>query len=276
MNVNGISGTDASADIQERMAASRGRFRAVHEAASTYLGISADELRTKLEGGQTLADVAQASGKSVDGLQQAIADAIKKSDPDADADKIAQRIVSTQPGQKGASGPNGAGFAAALGKAQGGPGPGSAPPFQAVQDAVNSYLGLSADDVRTKLEGGQTLAEVAEASGKSVDGLEQAIADAIKTNDPDADATTIAHQIASAQPSQKAPSGFSGTYSGTFATQLSSLTRGSEVSGSEAGSLQAYIDNLGSQSGNADMQQQLIASLMSSTGVAFRGIDDFA
>ena len=40
--------------------------------ASTYLGLSEDALRTKLESGQTLAQIAKDQGKSVDGLVQAL------------------------------------------------------------------------------------------------------------------------------------------------------------------------------------------------------------
>jgi len=42
------------------------------DAAATYLGLSEDQLRTQLESGKSLADVAKAQGKSVDGLKQAI------------------------------------------------------------------------------------------------------------------------------------------------------------------------------------------------------------
>ncbi len=41
-------------------------------AAAEYLGLSADELRTQLEGGKTLAEMAEAQGKSVDGLVDAL------------------------------------------------------------------------------------------------------------------------------------------------------------------------------------------------------------
>jgi len=40
--------------------------------AATYLGLSETQLRTKLEAGQSLADLAKAQGKSVDGLMQAL------------------------------------------------------------------------------------------------------------------------------------------------------------------------------------------------------------
>ena len=42
------------------------------DAAAPYLGVTAAELRTQLEAGKTLADVAKANGKSVDGLVTAL------------------------------------------------------------------------------------------------------------------------------------------------------------------------------------------------------------
>jgi hypothetical protein len=43
--------------------------------AATYLGLTADQLRTQLESGKSLADIAKAQGKSVDGLEQALVSA---------------------------------------------------------------------------------------------------------------------------------------------------------------------------------------------------------
>jgi ribosomal protein S20 len=47
-------------------------------AAADYLGLTQVELRTKLNAGRTLADIAKARGKSVDGLKQAILDEAEK------------------------------------------------------------------------------------------------------------------------------------------------------------------------------------------------------
>jgi hypothetical protein len=46
--------------------------------AAGYLGLTEDQLRTKLMNGQSLAGVARAQGKSVDGLKQTILDGAKK------------------------------------------------------------------------------------------------------------------------------------------------------------------------------------------------------
>jgi hypothetical protein len=52
-------------------------------AAADYLGLTEAELRTRLESGKTLAQVAQAQGKSVSGLVDAIVSAAKKRLDDA-------------------------------------------------------------------------------------------------------------------------------------------------------------------------------------------------
>jgi uncharacterized protein YidB (DUF937 family) len=53
------------------------------DAAATYLGLTEAQLHSELEGGKTLAQVAQAHGKSVDGLIAALVDATKKRLDDA-------------------------------------------------------------------------------------------------------------------------------------------------------------------------------------------------
>ncbi len=56
-------------------------------AAAEYLGLTQDELREALRDGQSLAEVAEAEGKSVDGLKQAILDEAKTSLDEAVADE---------------------------------------------------------------------------------------------------------------------------------------------------------------------------------------------
>ena len=64
-------------------------LRAGLDAAAAYLGMTEDELRTQLEGGKTLAQIATDKGKSVDGLVDAlVADAKKHLDDAVAAGKI--------------------------------------------------------------------------------------------------------------------------------------------------------------------------------------------
>src|SRR5476649_2232340 len=60
-------------------------------AAATYLGLTTDELRTRLQAGKSLADVATAQGKSVSGLEDALLANLKT---DLDADVTAGRLTS--------------------------------------------------------------------------------------------------------------------------------------------------------------------------------------
>lgn len=62
-------------------------------AAASYLGLTAAQLRTSLESGKSLADVATAQGKSVDGLVAALVDAAKQR---LDADVSAGRLTDAQ------------------------------------------------------------------------------------------------------------------------------------------------------------------------------------
>jgi polyhydroxyalkanoate synthesis regulator phasin len=64
----------------------RGGHLADLDAAASYLGLTEDQLRTQLQSGKTLADVAKAQGKSVDGLIDALVADAKEHLDDAVAD----------------------------------------------------------------------------------------------------------------------------------------------------------------------------------------------
>ena len=63
------------------------------DAAASYLGLTEAGLRSQLEGGKTLAQVAKDRGKSVDGLVEALVEAAKKR---LDADVAAGRLTRSQ------------------------------------------------------------------------------------------------------------------------------------------------------------------------------------
>jgi hypothetical protein len=65
-------------------------------AAATYLGLTEAELRTQLESGKTLADVAKAQNKTVDGLVQALLDDARTH---LDAARQAGRLTQAQEDQ---------------------------------------------------------------------------------------------------------------------------------------------------------------------------------
>lgn len=128
--------------------------------AAQYIGISVDQLRTEMGTDKSMADVAVAHGKTRDGLVQALTTAAQQN--------LAQRIGdlvdhkgAPQPG-KGPGGMHrgGFGFGVAGGEL----------------NTAATYLGISTTDLQTKLQSGQTLAQIANATaGKSVGGLIQAI-----------------------------------------------------------------------------------------------------
>jgi hypothetical protein len=148
-------------------------------AAAKYLGLDESDLRTKLENGQSLAAVAKAQSKDLAGLQQAILDAAKadldkavaaKDLTQSQADEILSNLKShiddIANGTLRFRGPGGAGGFGI----QGGP------HFAFGKlDAAATYLGLSPSALRTKLESGQSLADVAKAQSKDVSGLQDAI-----------------------------------------------------------------------------------------------------
>jgi hypothetical protein len=118
-------------------------------AAATYIGITVDQLRTELGTDKSLADVAIAHGKTRDGLIQALVTA-------------SQTSITTLVDQKG------------IGAQRGGPGDRGVIGDQL--SAAATYLGTTTDDLRTKMQAGQTLAQIAAATtGKSRDGLVAAL-----------------------------------------------------------------------------------------------------
>ena len=123
----------------------------VYSAAATYIGITVDQLRTELGTTKSLADVAVAHGKTRDGLIQALMAA-------------EQTKIATLVDQKGAP----------QGRSPGGPGERGV-----IGDsfaAAATYLGTTTADLRTKMQAGQTLAQIAAATaGKSRDGLVAAL-----------------------------------------------------------------------------------------------------
>jgi len=144
--------------------------------AATYIGISEADLRTELQTGKTLAQIAVAHGKTRDGLIAALS---------AEATKA----ITTAVDQPGTSfGP-------------GGRGPGG-PHAMITNDlaAAAAYIGTTEADVRTKLQAGQTLAQIATAAGKTRDGL---IAAMVADANAKIDAAVAAGTITAAQAAEK-------------------------------------------------------------------------
>ena len=154
------------------------RFKQLMDASAQYLGLSADDLRTQLQGGKSLADIAKSEGKSVDGLKQALQSVVSADQSGTtDSSALLDRIINGRPGQRpeqGGGDQNGNGFAHLL-------------------KTSASYLGVSTDDLQSQLDSGKSLADIAKAQGKSVDGLKQALQAAMPAPPADgADGTSAA------------------------------------------------------------------------------------
>jgi len=147
------------------------------KAAADYLGISVDKLSKELEGDASLAEIATEQGKSVDGLKQALIDGAK-----AELDKsVAAGDITADQEQQMLS-KLGSRVDDLVDRKGGVSFPPAKPPLGDPVEAAAGYLGLSVDQLGQELRGGKSLADVAKAQGKSVDGLEQALIAAAKSD----------------------------------------------------------------------------------------------
>jgi len=146
------------------------------EDVATYLGVSSDTLRTELQSGQTLAQIAVAHGKTEDGLinfivskktdelKTALSDGKITQEQHGDAVKNLPARVKTMVERNLASFNKGfkngfkKGFRAGVNE-------------QAMLEDVATYLGVSVDTLKADLKNGQTLAQIAVTQDKTEDGL---------------------------------------------------------------------------------------------------------
>ncbi|MBD2868268.1 hypothetical protein [Paenibacillus arenilitoris] len=166
-------------DVQKERAGKRGGFGhgfgQVEEQLLAYLGLEEAALRTKLET-MTLAEVAAEQGKTREELQAKLVEWLEAAQqPEAPVD--ADAAAADKPEKPAAAAiaeklldAKGFGF----GK-HGGGGMGGKGGFGGSLDAVAGALGLTADELRTELTEGKTIAAVAEAKGVAV----QTVIDAI-------------------------------------------------------------------------------------------------
>jgi hypothetical protein len=120
---------------------------------ATYLGISTSDLQTALNNGQTLAQIAQAHGKTSADLKNLLMN--------QESQRIDQLLTTNFQqlrAQRSPGGPGGPGFS-----------------------GIATYLGINQSDLQTALQGGQTLAQVAQAHGKSAADLKTFLVSQLKT-----------------------------------------------------------------------------------------------
>ena len=157
-----------------------------HAIAAKALGITEDALRTELQAGKTIADVATSKGVALTTISNAILDARKADLAKAVTDG---KLTQAQADQILADAPtrindllNGKGF-------QGGPGELSGPRGGHFGDPVNAphviaakLLGLDKAALRTELQAGKTIADLATSKGVALTTISSAILDAQKVD----------------------------------------------------------------------------------------------
>jgi len=161
------------------------------QAILTYLGLTAAELRTQLDAGKTLSDIAKAQGKTVTGLEDAIvADGKTKLDAAVTAGKLTSAQAATMLADLKSRVSD---MVNDVAPGPGGHGRGHGPFDPA---AIADYLGLTQAQLRTQLEAGKSLAAIATAQGKTVAGLKDAIVAAATKK---LDAAVAAGKVTAAQ-----------------------------------------------------------------------------
>jgi lambda repressor-like predicted transcriptional regulator len=172
--VGGTSLAAGSPDAKERPRAAKLVSGGLLKAAANYLGLTPQALRAELRQGRSLAQVATARSKSVDGLEQALLTAFRAKVQAAQAaGKIdatrAQRLLDRAPARierlvNATAKPRAAKVRVAKG----------------LLGVAAEYLGVTRQQLAAELRQGRSLAQVATARGKSVDGLETALLNAFK------------------------------------------------------------------------------------------------
>lgn len=147
-----------------------------------FLGISETDLQTDLKNGQTLAQIAQAHGKSTSDLKTFLTNQLKtRLDQAVSSGKMTSQQETTALNNASSRFDKliNSKFQA-MGK-RGGPGmrgPEFGGPYLST---VAQTLGMQPADVRTELQGGKTLAQIAQEHGKTSTDLENAILASVKT-----------------------------------------------------------------------------------------------
>jgi lambda repressor-like predicted transcriptional regulator len=174
-----VGGTAVAAGgpaAKERPRAAKVAGGGLLKVAADYVGLAPKALRAELRQGRSLAQVATARGKSVDGLEQALLTAFRaKVQAAQSAGRIdatrAQRLLERAPAriEKLVN-------AVRAAKARGA----KVRVAKGLLGVAAEYLDLTRQQLVVELKQGRSLAQVATARSKSVDGLETALINAFK------------------------------------------------------------------------------------------------
>lgn len=138
------------------------------EVAAKTLGLSTDELRTQLEAGKSLADIAKAQNVDKQKLIDALVAAGEKRLDEAKAalpERVAELVDKTPP---------------AGGRGFGEHGPGDRGPGPRLEAAAKA-LGITEEQLKTQLQDGKTLAEIAKAQNVDKQKVIDALVNEVKT-----------------------------------------------------------------------------------------------
>ncbi len=172
-NVAAAVGTvTPTGQTKPRPSAFRGPGVTLGQPLADYLGISVQDLQTAIKSGQTLAQVGSAHSKSVSDLKtfftnqlktrldQAVASGKMTSDQEtaalANESSRLDTLINNPIPQRRPLGPNGGPRGGILGS---------------FIQPVAGFLGITPQDLQTALRNGQTLAQIAQANGKSASDL---------------------------------------------------------------------------------------------------------
>jgi uncharacterized protein YidB (DUF937 family) len=191
-----------------------GGGKAAMDAAASALGMSDDDLRSALQSGQTLTQLAQQQGVSTDTLTQAMSSALQKSDSSMSTDQasaIAQRMLAgpAGPPPQQSGGPSDSAAGTAFGQAL---------------DAAASELGTTTSQLMSSLGSGESLLDLAGQQGVSSDDLTKTLSSALQKADSSLSANQadqLAERIAQGPPTTPVD----GSYDQTFglAAQYSTI-----------------------------------------------------
>jgi lipoate-protein ligase A len=166
----------------------RGGAKIASEAVAKVLGLTADELKAELQSGKSLADIAKAKGVDVEKVKTTILDEFTakeqaevasgehtQAEVDAKIAEFTTRLDDIVNGVKPAGMPGEMGGHGG----KGGHGPRAG---MIAGDAVAKVLGLTADELKTELQSGKSLADVATAKGVDIEKVKTAILAEAKTH----------------------------------------------------------------------------------------------
>jgi hypothetical protein len=161
-------------------------FVALYASTARYLGIECGDLRERLTGGDSLADLATFEGRSLEGLRAVLLAVLRSTPASAGSDvaTFAARLVHGRPGADRVAGaPFGVRPCFASVRTR----------FDDVERTVAGYLGLDVGKIRELVSAGASLADIAAVRARSVDGLERVVLAAL--HDLESDPTRLLTEL---------------------------------------------------------------------------------